>query len=158
MATNDSPVSTADAENASNAANAWEEALIADVRANGGRPSDGPLKGHPIMLVWTTGAKSGQPRRSILTWSRQDGDYFVAGTAGGSPTTPAWVMNIRKDPHVTVEAEGRTFETTATVVGEDERPARWAEHVAQLPWFADYPNQVGERTIPVIRIEAPRES
>ena len=43
-------------------AQAWEEQLIADLRANGGKPSHGPLAGHPLMLLWTTGAKSGQRR------------------------------------------------------------------------------------------------
>ena len=88
---------TADGEAAWDPA-AWEEALIADLRANGGTPSDGPLKGHPIMVAYTTGAKSGERRRSILTYSRDGDAYVVAGTAGGSPTTPSWVANMAANP------------------------------------------------------------
>jgi len=89
--------------------------------------------------------------RAILTFSRDSGDYIVAGTAGGSPTTPAWVSNLRHHPEVTVEAENRTFPATATIVDANERDRLWDQHVARLPWFADYPTQSG-RTIPVIRL------
>ena len=67
--------------------NEWEDQLIADIRANGGRPSSGPLAGHPLMLMYSTGAKSGERRRSILTYSRDGDDYIVAGTNGGNPDT-----------------------------------------------------------------------
>ena len=63
---------------------AWEEQLIADVRAHGGRPSEGPLAGHPIMLLYSTGAKSGERRRSIVTYSSDDEGYVIAGTNGGN--------------------------------------------------------------------------
>ena len=64
---------------------AWEEMLIADLRANGGRPSQGPLQGHPIIVLYSTGAKSGERRRSVLTISTDGEAYVVAGTAGGFP-------------------------------------------------------------------------
>src|SRR5215217_6552706 len=84
--------------------NPWEEQLIADVRANGGRPSDGPLKGHPIAIMWTTGAKSGEQRRSIVTASKDGADYVIAGTNSGNDAKhPAWLANILADPHVTFE-------------------------------------------------------
>ena len=76
--------------------NAWEEALIADLRANGGRASQGPLKGHPIIVMYSTGAKSGERRRSILTISRDGDAYVVAGTAGGSsPRRRGWRTSKR---------------------------------------------------------------
>jgi deazaflavin-dependent oxidoreductase (nitroreductase family) len=134
-------------------ANAWETALIEDLRANGGTPSRGPLAGHPLLLLYSTGAKSGQRRRSILTYSRDGDDYIVAGTAGGSPVAPAWVANVATTPQVEVEAAGRTFNASATVHADGpERDRLWNQHVAQLPWFGDYPGQVGGRTIPVVRI------
>jgi deazaflavin-dependent oxidoreductase (nitroreductase family) len=132
---------------------AWEEQLIADLRANGGTPSAGPLKGHPILLLYSTGAKSGERRRSILTYSKDGDDFIVAGTAGGSKVTPAWVANVAKTPNVEVEIGDETFPATATVYREGpERDRLWDQHVSQLPWFADYPAQVGERTIPLIRL------
>jgi deazaflavin-dependent oxidoreductase (nitroreductase family) len=133
-------------------ANAWEEQLIADVRANGGRPSGGPLAGHPIMILWTTGAKSGQRRRSIVTASRDGDAYVIAGTNSGRGKDPAWLANINADPNVTFEAEGRERQGTAAQATGAERDRLWTSHVEQLPWFGKYPEQITEREIPVVRI------
>jgi len=130
----------------------WEDGLIADLRANGGRPSGGPLAGHPLMLMFSTGAKTGQRRRSILTYSRDGGDYIVAGTAGGAPTTPAWVFNLRADPNVNLEIDNQAVDATATIAEGAERERLWDQHVAELPWFGKYPETTGGRTIPVIRL------
>lgn len=130
---------------------AWETSLIADLRANGGRPSQGPLAGQPILLLYTIGAKSGEERRSILTYSRDGDAYVVAGSNSGAPTNSHWVSNIAKSPAVRVEVDTVEHHGTATVADEAERERLWASHVAQLPWFADYPAQAG-RTIPMVRI------
>ena len=138
-------------------AKAWEESLIADVRANGGRASQGPLAGHPLMLCWSTGAKSGERRRSILTYSRDGDDYVVAGTNGGNKTHhPKWLPNIHADPNVTIEVANETIEATASEVTGPERDRLWDQHVAQLPWFGKYPEQISERTIPVVRLTPKR--
>jgi len=131
--------------------NAFEENLIADMRAHDGEVTTGPLAGHPLLIMTSTGAKTGEPRRAILTFSRDGDDLIVAGTAGGSPTTPAWVQNVRDDPQVEVEAENRTFPATATIVEEAERDRLWERHVERLPWFAEYPKTAG-RVIPMVRI------
>src|SRR2546427_9649557 len=94
-------------------ANRWEDMLIAEMRANNGAVTQGPLAGHPLLIMTSIGARTGQPRRAILTWSRDGNDYVVAGTAGGSPTTPAWVHNVAANPSVTIEMPPRTFEATA---------------------------------------------
>jgi deazaflavin-dependent oxidoreductase (nitroreductase family) len=133
------------------ASNPWEDRLIADLRANGGRPSSGPLKGHPLLLLYSTGAKSGQRRRSILTYSRDGDDYIVAGTASGAPTDPAWVANVRKNPNVTIELAGVEHPATAIIADEDDRGRLWDRHVEALPWFADYTNQTS-RLIPMVRL------
>lgn len=130
---------------------AFEDNLIADMRAHGGEVTSGPLKGHPLLIMTSTGAKSGEPRRAILTYTRDGGDYIVAGTAGGSPTTPAWVHNLRDHPQVEVEVQTRTVPATATIVDEAERNRLWERHVEQLPWFADYPKTAG-RVIPMVRV------
>ena len=132
--------------------NAWEEALIADIRANNGRPSMGPLTGQPLLLMWSTGAKSGVQRRSILTYSRDGDDLIVAGSKSGAPTHPAWYYNVQKDPNVTVEANNETFAATAKVETGAERDRLWAQHVEQLPRFGEYPAQTGGRVIPTVRL------
>lgn len=139
-------------------ANAWEEALIADLRANDGRPSGGPLAGHPLLLMYSTGARTGMRRRSILTYSREGEEYIVAGTAGGSRTDPAWIANLAAHPNVELEIANETFGATATIVSGEERDRLWDEHVRQLPWFVDYPAQVGGRAIPMVRLRRDTEA
>ena len=130
----------------------WEQALIADMREHQGRPTSGPLAGHPLMLMQGRGAKTGEPRHAVLTYSRDGEDYIVAGTAGGSTKPPAWVANIRAYPELTLEIGHRSFPAEATVVGDEaERQRLWDAHVATLPWFADYPEQA-QRAIPMIRL------
>jgi len=130
--------------------NPWEDALIAEIRANG-RPTSGPLKGHPLLIMVSTGAKSGLPRRSVLTYTRDGEDYMVAGTAGGSPEDPAWVSNVRANPDVTIEIDGGEHPATASIVDEPDRTRLWNRHVEELPWFGDYESKT-DRAFPMIRL------
>jgi len=131
---------------------AFEDALIADMREHDGNVTTGPLAGHPLLVMTSTGAKSGEPRRAILTYSKDGDDYVVAGTAGGSPTTPSWVANVASHPDVEVEIGNRTFHASTRVVREgEERDRLWEAHVKRNPNFAQYPEQTG-RVIPMVRI------
>jgi deazaflavin-dependent oxidoreductase (nitroreductase family) len=133
---------------------AFENAMIEEMRANGGAVISGPLAGHPLLILNSIGAKSGKERRAILTYSRDAGDYVVAGTAGGSPTTPAWVHNLEAEGDVTIEVATRVSAASARVIASGpERDRLWDQHVAALPNFADYPAQTG-RLIPMIRLTA----
>lgn len=133
-------------------ATAWEDSLIADMRANGGKVTSGPLAGHPLMVMTNTGAKSGEPRRAVLTFHLDSGDYVVAGTAGGSPVEPAWVHNVEVHPDVELEAGNEVLPATATVIREGpERDRLWDDHVRELPWFGDYPTKT-DRVIPMVRL------
>lgn len=129
----------------------FEDDLIADIRAHGGAVTTGRLAGDPLLIMTSIGAKTGEHRRAILTFSRDGADYVVAGTAGGSPTDPSWLPNVRANQVVSVEAEGRTFEATASVADAADRDRLWERHVATLPKFADYPAQTG-RVIPMVRL------
>lgn len=101
--------------------------------------------------MYALGAKSGERRRAILTYSRDGDDYVVAGTDNGAPRDPAWLANVRADPDVTIEIGRRSFEALASVAEGEERVRLWDQHVARLPWFADYPAQAGRR-IPMVRL------
>jgi len=131
--------------------NAWEEALIADIREHDGTPSQGPLAGHPLMVLWSIGAKSGEQRRAVLTYSKDGDDYVVAGSAGGAPVDPSWVSNVAAHPQVKIEIGKRSIDATASIVGGPDHDRLWDAHVRALPWFGDYPEKAG-REIPVIRI------
>ena len=131
--------------------NDFETNLIADMRAHGGEVTTGPLAGHPLLVMTSRGAKSGEERRAILTYSRDGDAYVVAGTAGGSPTTPGWVQNVREHPEVDIEVDTRTVAATASEVTGDERDRLWERHVRRLPHFAEYP-KTANRVIPIVRI------
>jgi deazaflavin-dependent oxidoreductase (nitroreductase family) len=131
---------------------AFEDALIADMRAHAGAVTAGPLAGHPLLVLSNTGARTGAARRAILTYSRDAGDYIVAGTAGGSPRVPAWVSNVRHNPDVAIEVATRELRASATVLNDGpERDRLWRQHVGRLPHFAAYPAKAG-RVIPVVRL------
>ena len=130
---------------------AFENNLIADMRAHGGRVTSGPLAGQTLLVMTSSGAKTGEPRRAILTFSRDGNDYVVAGTASGSPTNPSWLRNVTANPVVTIETEGRTFRATASVADAADRDQLWERHVEALPHFAAYPEQTG-RVIPMVRL------
>jgi deazaflavin-dependent oxidoreductase (nitroreductase family) len=133
-------------------ATAWEDRLIAEMRANDGKVTSGPLAGHPLLVMTNKGAKSGQPRRAILTFHRDSGDYVVAGTAGGSDVEPAWVHNVEVNPDVEIELGNRVFPAKASVIPNGrERDRLWEQHVNELPWFGDYPSKT-DRVIPMIRL------
>lgn len=133
-------------------ATTFADDVIADMRAHRGVVTVGPLAGHPLLIMTSRGARSGSPRRALLTYSRDGDDYVVAGTATGSPIDPAWLHNVLADPQVSIEVADRTHDATATAVHDGpERDRLWNRHVAALPWFAAYPEQTG-RTIPMVRI------
>ncbi|HEX9044350.1 MAG TPA: nitroreductase family deazaflavin-dependent oxidoreductase [Candidatus Limnocylindrales bacterium] len=127
-------------------------ALIDDVRAHGGRVTAGPFVGRPILLLTTTGARTGQPRLAPLVYSRHGDRYVIAASKGGAPTNPAWFANLVAHPVVTVEAGGDTFEARATVASGPERDRLWAAHVAEHPGFAAYEART-TRVIPMILLE-----
>ena len=124
--------------------------LIADIRANG-RPSSGYFEGRPVMVLTTTGAKTGESREAVVSFSRDGDDYIVVGSKSGEPEDPAWFANLVANPVVTVEADGQTFQATATVAQGADRDALWDRHVAEHEQFAEYPSKT-DRVIPIARL------
>ena len=129
---------------------AFTRALIADVRENG-RPTSGPMAGRPLMVLTTTGAKTGEPRTVVVTFTRDGDAYVVAGSKSGAPTDPYWFRNLRSNPVVRVEADRQAFEARATEVEGADREQLWERHVAERPEFAEYPEKAG-RVIPMARL------
>ena len=126
--------------------------LIDELRTNDGVIASGPMAGKTLLILTTTGAKSGKRRTAVLTYTRDGDRQVVAGSAGGSPKDPAWLHNIKANEIVTVEAGGETFQARAKEASDRaEHDRLWAQHVAALPEFAGYPEQSG-RVIPMVTL------
>lgn len=126
----------------------YNQTVIDTFRANGGN-LQGP---NPLILLTTTGAKSGQPRTSPLAYSKDGDRIVVLASKGGAPTNPDWYRNLVANPVVTVELGAESFQARATVTQGAERERLFAEHVRQMPGFGDY-QQKTTRQIPVIVLE-----
>lgn len=128
------------------------EQVIAEYRANGGVVS-GPLGGRPLLLLTTTGAKSGRPFTTPLNYS-QDGDRLVLiASRGGTPRHPDWYHNLVANPEVTIELGGEKFQARASTAVEPERTRLFDQQAAIMPFFDDYRKQVTVREIPVVVLE-----
>ncbi len=127
-------------------------ALIVDFRAHDGSVTSGPFKGRPVLLLSTTGAKSGLPRLAPLVYTRDGDRYVVAASKGGSPSHPAWYHNLVANPVVTVEVGGETFAARASIAGGAERDRLYAAQAAVFPNFAGYQART-TRIIPVVLLE-----
>jgi deazaflavin-dependent oxidoreductase (nitroreductase family) len=131
---------------------AFTRALIADVRSNG-RPTSGPFEGRPVLILTTTGARTGEPRVAPLVFSRDGDRLVIMASKSGAPEHPAWYANLVANPVVTVETGGERFEARATTAQGDERERLWDAHVAEHPGFAEYVEKAGDRIIPVVVLD-----
>jgi deazaflavin-dependent oxidoreductase (nitroreductase family) len=130
---------------------AFTRNLKAELRASG-RVASGPMAGRPLMILTTTGARSGEPREAIVTFTRDGDRYVIAASKSGAPTNPDWYYNLLANPEVGVEADGEAFTARATEVTGDERQRLWDQHAEERPEFRDYPNKT-TRVIPVITLD-----
>ncbi|HEY6407819.1 MAG TPA: nitroreductase family deazaflavin-dependent oxidoreductase [Ktedonobacteraceae bacterium] len=131
----------------------WNErnkVVIEEFRANGGR-----VKGWaPLILLTTTGAKTGQPRVAPLM-QVTDGDHLLAvASKGGAPKHPDWYLNLLAHPEVTVEVGSEKFTATARVLSGDERERAFKRAVEVYPPYGRYQEKT-TREIPVIALEWP---
>jgi deazaflavin-dependent oxidoreductase (nitroreductase family) len=130
--------------------NAWNRQIMEEFHANAGKVG-GPFEGIPLLLLTTTGARSGQ-RRTTPVGYMPDGDRLVIfATRGGLPTNPGWYYNLLAHPEATVEVGTETFEVTAVVLTGEERDRLYARQVERAPVFAEYQAKT-TRKIPVIAL------
>ncbi len=128
--------------------NTYNRQLIEEFRANRGK-TGGPMEGRPLLLLTTTGAKSGQLRTTPMMYIRDDDRLLVIASNAGAPTHPDWYRNLVAHPEVTVEIGNETFKATAIVTEGSERQRLWTRVVELYPFFADHQAQI-TRQIPVI--------
>jgi deazaflavin-dependent oxidoreductase (nitroreductase family) len=131
---------------------AWNSSTIKDFREHGGRITEGPLTGHSLLLLTTTGAKSGRLYTAPLGYSRDGDRYVVVGSNSGGPNQSAWLYNVKADPMVTVEVGAETFPARATITDGQERRRLLDGHIAAIPIFARY-EQMTDRELPVITLD-----
>ena len=128
--------------------NDFNRPITEEFHANGGKVG-GPIKGVPLLLLTTTGAKSGKQRINLLAFTTDGERLVIVASHNGAPTHPDWYHNIVAHPDVTVEVGTDTFAARATVVVDAERDALFANMAAMMSIYAEHQAQV-TRTIPVV--------
>jgi deazaflavin-dependent oxidoreductase (nitroreductase family) len=124
--------------------NDWNKSIIAQFHANGGQ-----VPGRQLLLLHTTGAKSGQPRVNPVAYTRDGDRLVVIASKAGAPTHPDWYHNLVAHPQVSVEIGAEQFQATATVPAEPERTRLFNQMAAVMPGFADYQTKT-TRQLPVV--------
>lgn len=130
--------------------NAFNNSIIDEFRANDGKVG-GQFEGANLLLLHTTGAKSGQPRVSPLAYFDIDGRLVIIGSFAGAPKDPAWVHNLRANPQARVEIGTDAFDVVAHELPADERAALFDKVTAVAPGFAEYQAKTS-RVIPLFEL------
>jgi deazaflavin-dependent oxidoreductase (nitroreductase family) len=130
--------------------NDWNRQTIETFRANGGKVG-GMWEGRPLLLLTTTGAKSGRRFTSPLMYLRDDDRLFVFASKGGMPTNPDWYHNLLAHPELTVEVGNETYDAMATPVTGEERDRIYARWAQMYPQYGEYQRNT-TRKIPVIAL------
>jgi deazaflavin-dependent oxidoreductase (nitroreductase family) len=128
----------------------WNEKIIDEFRANAGKVG-GQFEGAPVLLLTTTGARSGNKHTTPMMYQEGADKLHVFASKAGAPTNPDWYHNLVANPTVTVEVGSETYEATASPLETEERDRVFAEQVARYPGFAEYQEKT-TRVIPVIAL------
>jgi deazaflavin-dependent oxidoreductase (nitroreductase family) len=130
----------------------FNQDIIDQFRANNGTMVSGMFKGAPLLLLTSTGAKSGQTRINPLAYSRDGDRYVIIASKNGAPTNPDWYHNVVAHPEVTVEVGPDRFPARAVVAEGAERDRLYSAQAALMPGFAEYERKTTRR-IPVVILE-----
>ncbi|HJW49415.1 MAG TPA: nitroreductase/quinone reductase family protein [Candidatus Limnocylindria bacterium] len=126
---------------------AFNRALIEEWRANNGRLS-GRMAGRSLILLTTTGARSGEPRTVVLAFGRHGDSIVAIASNNGARAHPAWYVNLLKRPTATVELGPDRFEVRARTAKPEERAA-----LAKAVPYLQSQQQLTEREIPIVVLE-----
>jgi deazaflavin-dependent oxidoreductase (nitroreductase family) len=129
----------------------WNSKIIAEFRANGGKVG-GQFDGAPLLLLHTTGARTGAERVNPMMYLADGDRLAVFASKAGAPTNPDWYHNLLANPRVTVEVGSQTRHVVARVADGEERHRLWEEQKRNYPGFADYESKT-DRQIPVVILE-----
>ena len=110
------------------------------------------LRGRPIIVLTSVGAKTGQLRKTALMRVEHDGKYAVVASLGGAPKNPVWYHNVKKNPHVELQDGSTKRDYKAREVSGDEKSVWWKRAVEAYPDYANYQTKT-TRQIPVFVLE-----
>lgn len=127
-----------------NHAHAW-------LYAQSGGRLGGSVGGHPILLLTTTGRRTGRERRSPVQYERVGNEIVVVAAGGGSPTPPAWWLNLEADPDVEVRTAADVWHAHAETADSDRRAELWPALIATNPSIESAQEKAG-RQLPVVVI------
>lgn len=126
---------------------AWARKQAETYEATGGE-SAGDLRGKPVIVLTSIGARTGQLRKTALMRVEHDGEYAVVGSKGGAPEHPVWVHNLRKNPHVELQDGAEKHDYLVREAEGADRDVWWERAVAAWPDYAEYQKKT-DRVIPV---------
>jgi deazaflavin-dependent oxidoreductase (nitroreductase family) len=127
--------------------------VIEEFRANGGQVGGG-FDGAPMILVHHKGAKTGTERVNPLVYQPVGDDFAIFASKAGAPTHPAWYLNLKANPSITVEVGTETLDVEVRELEGDERQAVWEKQKSLMPGFAEYEEKAKDsRVIPVLLLE-----
>jgi deazaflavin-dependent oxidoreductase (nitroreductase family) len=133
-----------------NALDEFNRGIVEEFRANGGKVG-GPFEGGTLLLLHTTGAKSGKPRLSPLAYLTVDGKMLIVGSYAGAPKDPAWVHNLRANPQARIEVGAESYDVSVRELPDDERDATYPKITEVAPVFAEYQANT-TRSIPLFEL------
>jgi deazaflavin-dependent oxidoreductase (nitroreductase family) len=131
--------------------NDFNQTIIDEFRANHGKVS-GQFEGAPMLLLTTTGAKSGRSRTVPVVYLPDGNRYLVFASKAGAPTNPDWYHNLVANPTVSVEVGSDRFDADAVVLTGDERDRFFAKQAELFPGFQEYQKNT-TRVIPVVALQ-----
>jgi deazaflavin-dependent oxidoreductase (nitroreductase family) len=125
--------------------------IIEEFRANNGKVG-GPFADAAVVLLTTTGAKSGKTRVNPVVYRTDGGRMYVFASKGGAPTNPDWYHNLVAHPDISIEVGPDAYDVTATEIKGAERDRIYADQAREFPGFAEYQANT-DRVIPVIALD-----
>lgn len=128
----------------------FNRAIVEEFRANGGTVG-GPFEGATLLLLHSTGAKSGKTRMSPLAYLMIDGKMIIVGSYAGAPRNPAWVHNVRAHPKAFIEIGTDAYDVDVRELPDTERDAMYPKLVEMAPAFGDYQAKT-TRVIPLFEV------
>ncbi len=125
----------------------WNTSVVEEFRANGGQVA--AFAGAPLLLLHTTGAKTGQPRLHPLMYRALGADWVIFASYAGAEHDPAWYRNLQANPTAQIEVGEEVIDVRARFTEGAERDQIWEQQKQAYPQFAEYEEKT-DRTIPVV--------